>query len=344
MRDRGRAAAPSARRPSSCSGTAGVRGLGYAEFKLDQRNGRFVFIEVNCRTVALDGILPPTGIDLVSKAWSELARGEPLRLQPTGWRGSWIHLQADLACSLQERLQSPRAPGALPAAEGLRRLVGVGSPPVPRANGDRPASGGEAMSVLDRPKDVVYRLHQDVWSTWARRRYRDELAAVERFLLFVGYPRSGHSIVGAMLNAHRDAVVAHELDAPPLIVGGCSRDELFSRILARAYWFNMRGNRANYPYAVPGQWQGRFATLRVIGDKRGGSVTHTPSPITRTSSIGSARSSASRCGSCTSCATRSTTSARSRSGTSCRSRRASTSTSATGRRRRGWTSSARRRS
>ncbi len=131
------------------------------------------------------------------------------------------------------------------------------------------------MSILDRPKNGVYRLHQSVWSAWARRRYRAELAAVERFLLFVGYPRSGHSIVGALLNAHRDAVVAHELDAPPLIVGGCSRDELFSRILARAYWFNMRGNRANYPYAVPGQWQGRFETLRVIGDKRGGSVTHT---------------------------------------------------------------------
>ncbi len=131
------------------------------------------------------------------------------------------------------------------------------------------------MSILDRPKDGVYRLHQDVWSAWARRRYREELAAVERFLLFVGYPRSGHSIVGALLNAHRDAVVAHELDAPPLIVGGCSKAELFSRILARAYWFNMRGNRANYPYAVPGQWQGRFETLRVIGDKRGGSVTKT---------------------------------------------------------------------
>ena len=129
------------------------------------------------------------------------------------------------------------------------------------------------MSVLDRPKDAVYRLHQDVWSTWARRRYREELAMVERFLLFVGYPRSGHSIVGAMLNAHRDAVVAHEVGGVPLILDGCSRDELFSRILARAYWFNMRGNRANYPYGVPGQWQGRFETLRVIGDKRGGSVT-----------------------------------------------------------------------
>ena len=80
------------------------------------------------------------------------------------------------------------------------------------------------MSILDRPKDGVYRLHQDVWSAWARRRYRQEFAAVERFLLFVGYPRSGHSIVGALLNAHRDAVVSHELDAAPLIAGGCSRE------------------------------------------------------------------------------------------------------------------------
>ena len=99
------------------------------------------------------------------------------------------------------------------------------------------------MSILDRPKDGVYRLHQSAWSAWARRRYSEELAAVERFLLFVGYPRSGHSIVGALLNAHRDAVVAHELDAPPLIVGGCSRDELFSRILARA----ISGSSPNCP-------------------------------------------------------------------------------------------------
>ena len=103
MRGRGR---PAALREGTVEllRQAGVRGLGYAEFKLDQRNGRFVFIEVNCRAVALDGILPPTGIDLVSKAWSELALGEPLRLQPTGWRGCWIHLQADIACSLRERL------------------------------------------------------------------------------------------------------------------------------------------------------------------------------------------------------------------------------------------------
>jgi hypothetical protein len=40
-----------------------------------------------------------------------------------------------------------------------------------------------------------------------------------------------------------------------------------------ARWFNLRGNTSNYGYQVPGQWQGRFESLRVIGDKRGGAVT-----------------------------------------------------------------------
>ena len=57
------------------------------------------------------------------------------------------------------------------------------------------------------------------------------------------------------------------------MVDGCSRDELYSRILARASWFDLRGNRTNYSYAVRGQRQGRFETLRVVGDKRGGAVT-----------------------------------------------------------------------
>ena len=102
---------------------------------------------------------------------------------------------------------------------------------------------------------------------------REQLAAVERFLLFVGYPRSGHSIVGALLNAHRDAVVAHELDAPPLIVGGCSRDELLLPHPRACVLVQHARKPDQLPVRSPGQWQGRFETLRVIGDKRGGSVT-----------------------------------------------------------------------
>jgi len=73
-----------------------------------------------------------------------------------------------------------------------------------------------------------------------------------------------------MLDAHRHAVISHELDAPRLILAGCDRDELYSRILARAAWFNLRGNRTAYRYQIPNRWQGRFETLRVIGDKGGG--------------------------------------------------------------------------
>ena len=76
-----------------------------------------------------------------------------------------------------------------------------------------------------------------------------------------------------MLNAHPHAVISHELDAAPLVLEGCPRDVLYARILARAYWFDLRGNRSNHDYQVPNQWQGRFAALRVIGDKRGGAVT-----------------------------------------------------------------------
>jgi hypothetical protein len=119
----------------------------------------------------------------------------------------------------------------------------------------------------------VLRVHQRLWSAWARRRYRDDFDDVERFCLFVGYPRSGHSLVGALLNAHREAVISHELNAHEPILAGCTRDELYARIIARAAWFAMRGNRGTYPYQVPGEWQGRFETLRVIGDKRGGLLT-----------------------------------------------------------------------
>jgi hypothetical protein len=129
------------------------------------------------------------------------------------------------------------------------------------------------MEVAESLGKAAYLLYQSAWGPWARWRYARDFDRVSRFCLFVGYPRSGHSLVGALLNAHRNAVIAHELNAQDLVLAGCSRDALYSRILARASWFNLRGNTSNYSYQVPGQWQGRFQELRVIGDKRGGAVT-----------------------------------------------------------------------
>jgi D-aspartate ligase len=82
---------------------AGFRGMAFAEFKLDPRTDRFLFIEVNGRAVQFNGLLPPTGIDLVGMTWSDFVLGEPPRPSPTGWKGRWIHLQADLWYSLRFR-------------------------------------------------------------------------------------------------------------------------------------------------------------------------------------------------------------------------------------------------
>ena len=119
-------------------------------------------------------------------------------------------------------------------------------------------------------QEFVYGAVQRLWSAAGKRRFRRDFDDVSAVCLFVGYPRSGHSLVGAMLNAHSDAVIAHELDVLELVERGAPRSELYGRTLARAAWFNLRGNQSNYRYQIPGQWQGRFRSLRVIGDKGGG--------------------------------------------------------------------------
>lgn len=115
------------------------------------------------------------------------------------------------------------------------------------------------MNILEIPRAAAYGIVHNVHSGWIRQRYGHRYDQVEKFCLFVGYPRSGHSIVGALLNAHKDAVISHELKVLPLIVKGLSRDDIYSQIIARANWFNLRGNKSNYKYGVPGQWQGRIA-------------------------------------------------------------------------------------
>lgn len=92
---------------------------------------------------------------------------------------------------------------------------------------------------------------------------------VERYCLFVGYPRSGHTIVAALMSAHRHVVLGIELDALRYVDAGFSRDQLFALLLERSA--AGKGLKSyEYEYKVPTQWQGRYERLRVIGDKEGG--------------------------------------------------------------------------
>ena len=95
----------------------------------------------------------------------------------------------------------------------------------------------------------------------------------ERFCLFVGHPRSGHSVLGTLLNGHRSALISHNLDALRYLRDGFGREEVFFLIRERDRWFAARKRSAGgYSYEVPGLWLGGYEDLRVIGDKRAGSA------------------------------------------------------------------------
>jgi hypothetical protein len=102
-------------------------------------------------------------------------------------------------------------------------------------------------------------------------RHEARIAEVERYCFFLGFPRSGTSLVGQLLSAHRDVVIAQESDVLRFIdTRSATRAEVFSLILEKDRAFVDRGasGAGGYVFAVPGQWQGKTERLRVIGDKK----------------------------------------------------------------------------
>lgn len=108
---------------------------------------------------------------------------------------------------------------------------------------------------------------------WARRepeRFQD----VDTFCLFLGHARSGHSLIGALIDAHPRAIIAHELNALRFVDAGFKRSQIYAMIVRNSRAHAQAGRKwTGYSYAVPGQWQGRAQELQVIGDKRGRTTT-----------------------------------------------------------------------
>ena len=131
---------------------------------------------------------------------------------------------------------------------------------------------GSKSSPLRDPRGPTEWVERYV-SGLLRSRHNPSFADLEYYCFFIGYARSGHTLVGAMLNAHPDVVIAHELDAVNYVRHHFSRAQLFALLLERDQRFGSMGNSwAGYEYDVPGQYQGRYERLRVLGDKRGNSA------------------------------------------------------------------------
>lgn len=92
---------------------------------------------------------------------------------------------------------------------------------------------------------------------------------VRLMCLFIGYARSGSSLVGSLIDAHPNAVISHELDALRFVRWALPRDLIFSLICGNSREFSAAGRRwTGYSYEVPASSQGRFERLLVIGDKK----------------------------------------------------------------------------
>jgi hypothetical protein len=78
-------------------------------------------------------------------------------------------------------------------------------------------------------------------------------------------------MIGSLLNAHREVTISHELHALRYMKRRFSRAQIFSLILQRDAEFAAMGRVwSDSNYSVPGQYQGHYEGMRVIGDKRAG--------------------------------------------------------------------------
>ena len=106
------------------------------------------------------------------------------------------------------------------------------------------------------------------------------ISGIKKLVLFVGYGRSGHSIIGSLMDTHPHVVVSHEfhlLENLPNASDTHWKSHLFNSIYQKSARDVTRGRayaKKGYTLGVKGLWQGRFdGYIEVIGDKGAGRIT-----------------------------------------------------------------------
>jgi len=75
---------------------------------------------------------------------------------------------------------------------------------------------------------------------------------IEKYCMFLGYGKSGHTLIGCLLDAHPNVIIATELDALKEISLGISREALFNKLLSNSKQFVKKGNYMWTGYSYKG--------------------------------------------------------------------------------------------
>lgn len=135
------------------------------------------------------------------------------------------------------------------------------------------------QSLVEQVRSKAHVLKSYIRSyRWAHQK-TEHFQDVQHYCLFLGHARSGGSLLGGLLDAHPNAVIADEVDIFPYIEAGFERDQVFHILLERSQrQANKKHVKAGrdakqYSYYVPGAWQGRYKQLFVIGNRKAGITT-----------------------------------------------------------------------
>jgi predicted ATP-grasp superfamily ATP-dependent carboligase len=78
-----------------------LTGFAAIEFKRDERDGEFRFIEVNGRSVIYNTLLEQGGLNITHLTVSDSEQGGVAAVMAAQWPGAWVNLHADLLRSMQ---------------------------------------------------------------------------------------------------------------------------------------------------------------------------------------------------------------------------------------------------
>jgi hypothetical protein len=129
----------------------------------------------------------------------------------------------------------------------------------------------ETLEICAKTLDLMRAYPTSLYGGFKNRRLFED---VEAYCMFIGYPRSGHSLMGSLLDAHPNIIIAQELGVLKYVHVGFSKRQIYYLLVENSRAFTEAGRIwSGYSYRVPNQWQGRFTKLQVVGDKQGQGAT-----------------------------------------------------------------------
>ena len=101
-----------------------------------------------------------------------------------------------------------------------------------------------------------------------------DLSSLRYFLVFVGNPRSGTTLVRSLLDAHPNIAISNEVNVIKHLKAGEGWPSVAGRILANIQAFQHKPQWNGYSYAIRNTYHPAREKIMVLGDKKAAVTTH----------------------------------------------------------------------